>query len=129
MNRTTFSTRSARSGAISAGLALVLTVEGIAIHAFVASRVTWLAWSFTSMTVATLAWLALDWHQMGRSGVELRDDTIELRIGRRWSGAVPRAAMVRALAPEWRHIPEPGTELAREYRNVTSPSEDRKSVV
>ena len=129
MSRTTYSMRSARSGAISAGLALMLIVEGIAIHLFIASRVVWLAWTFTSMCIATLAWIALDWRDMGTSGVSVGADAIELRIGRRWTGTVPRASVVRALAPEWRHIPETGSDLAREYRNVTSPVEPNVMLV
>jgi hypothetical protein len=129
MNGTTFGTRSARNGAISAGLALVLAIESIAIHLFVASRVTWLAWTFTSMSVAALAWIALDWRAMGRSGVTVHVDTIDLRIGRRWTGTVPRDSVVRSLAPEWRHIPEPGTDLAHEYRDLTSPAEPNVMLV
>ena len=129
MSRTTYSTRSARSGALSAGLALVLVVEGIAFHLFVASRVVWLAWTITSVTIASLGWIALDWRVMGRSGVTLDEDEIALHIGRRWSGTIPRASLVRALAPEWRHIPETGSDLAQEYRNVTSPAEPNVMLV
>lgn len=78
-----------------AGVFVALTVvETPLVHWALASYPV-VAWPLTVLQLVTIVWLVRDARALARGGVYVDDDVIELRIGRRWRGTIPRAAVVR----------------------------------
>lgn len=120
---TVFSCRSARSGALAAGFAIVVVVETAVLHLWLGARHPVVAWTLTLLGLATLAWLADDWRAMGRGGVSVGDEAIALRVGRRFRADVPRALVVGATHPTWRDLPASEGDAAREFLDLTQPAD------
>ena len=55
-----------------------------------------IAWIATALSLYTVVWLVGDVRALGRSGITVHDDAVELRIGKRWRTRIPRAAIVWA---------------------------------
>lgn len=117
-----FTYRSARSGSLVGGLGLVIAIETAALHLWLAARHPVLAWTLTAGSLATLAWLAADYHALGRGAVRLDDDTLDLRVGRRLSLRLPRTAVLAAVRPSWRDLPAAGTPGAGDYLSLMKPA-------
>lgn len=115
-----FTYRSARSGALTAGLALAVAVETVVLHLWLASRHPGLAWALTALSALTLACLALEFRAWGRGAVRATPERLDLRIRGRVAAEVPRAAVAAVTAATWRDVPD-GPDAA--YLNATSPAE------
>jgi hypothetical protein len=115
-----FTYRSARSGALTAGLALAVAVEAVVLHLWLAARHPHLAWALTTLSVLTLGYLALEFRAWGRGAVRVTPERIELRIRGRATAAVPRDAVAAVSAATWRELPD-GPDAA--YLNATGPAE------
>ena len=115
-----FTYRSARSGALSAGLALAVAVEAAVLHLWLAPRHPAIAWALTALSALTLAYLALEYRAWGRGAVHLAPDRLALRVPGRAEAAVPLAALTGAAAATWRDVPD-GPDGA--YLNATGPAE------
>ena len=118
----TFTCRNARSGALMIGLGLVLTIETVVLHLWLAPRHPVVAWALTASSLLTLAWLAADWRAMGRAGVDVDEGTLSVRIGRRFVADVPRAGIAAATRPTWRDLPDPSTRAAQGFMDLTKPA-------
>jgi hypothetical protein len=116
----TFPLGGARNGALSAGLALAMAVETVALHFMLMPRHAAIAWTLVALNVATAAWLAADHRAMGRAAVRVGDDEIELAVGLRVAATFRREQVTNVLLATWRDVP-PGTE--RDYLNATGPAE------
>lgn len=117
-----FSYRSARSAPLVAGLGLVIAIETVVLHLWLASRHPIIAWTLTVSSLAAIAWLVADYRALGRGTVQLGDDLLDLRVGRRFAVSVPTNAVSSALRPTWRDLPSPGTPAAAGYLNLTKPA-------
>ena len=118
----TFTCRNARSGALMIGLGLVLTIETVVLHLWLAPRHPVVAWALTASSLLTLAWLAADWRAMGRAGVDVDEGTLSVRIGRRFVADVPRAGIAAASRPTWRDLPSPESRAAAGFLDLTKPA-------
>lgn len=117
-----FSYRSARSGSLAAGLGLVIAIETLVLHLWLSSRHPIIAWTLTSSSLAAIAWLVADYRALGRGAVQLGDERLDLRVGRRFAVSVPTTAIANALRPTWRDLPNPGSPQAAGYLNLTKPA-------
>lgn len=113
-----FTYRRARSGALLAGLGMVLIVETVALDAWLARRHPYAALIVLASSLATLAWLLADYRAMGSGAVRLGPEDLEVRIGRRFAVTVRRDQIAAAIAPTWRDLPAG----ARDYLNATKPA-------
>ena len=118
----TFSYRSARSGALSAAIVAVILIEATAVHFALAARNRGFAWTLTLASLTVVAWLIADYRAMGRGTIDIEDDILQFRIGRRFDVNVPIAAIARAFKPTFRDLPTPGTNQGRDYLNLTKPA-------
>jgi hypothetical protein len=116
----TFTYRSARSGALSAGLALAVAVEAVVLHLWLAPSRPTLAWALTTLSVLTLVYLAVEFRAWGRGAVRVSPACVELRVSGRADAMVPRASVAGASTATWRDVPD-GPDAA--YLNVTGPAE------
>lgn len=117
-----FTYRSARSGGLLAGLGLALLVETVALHLWLVERHPVLAWTLTVVSLATLLWLAADYHAVGRGAVRLSEDALDVRIGHRFAARLPRAEVASVVRARWRDLPAAGTPAAAGYMNLTKPA-------
>lgn len=121
-----FTYLSARSGTLLVGLGIAIVVETVAVHLWLAPRHPLVAWSLTTLAVASLAWLWRDHAAMGRGAVTLDGRALALRIGSRFAVTLDRDAILAATAPTWRELPEPAD---RAYVNLTKPAEPNVMLV
>jgi len=127
---TTFSYRSARSGSFLIGIGAVLVIESAALHlVFVSRHHPVLAVSLTTLSVLTIIWFVRDYLALGRQVVQLDDETLRLKVGRRFDINVPLANITRALRPSFRDLPMPGTNQGRDYLNLTKPASPNVLIV
>ena len=117
-----FTYRSARSGSLVAGLGLVVAIETVVLHLWLAARHPWAAWALTVASVGTIAWLAADYRALGSGAVRLDGESIDLRVGRRFALGLPRTALLTVVRPTWRDLPAAGTPDAGDYLNLTKPA-------
>jgi hypothetical protein len=115
-----FTYRSARSGALSAGLALAVGVESLVLHLWLGERHPGWAWTLTALGVATLAYVALEYRAWGRGAVHVTPDALDLRIAGRMAVRVPRTAVAGAAVASWRDVPDGASDG---YLNGTGPAE------
>jgi hypothetical protein len=115
-----FTYRGARSGAVTAGFALAIVVETIALHLWLVARHPALAWALTLLSVAALLWLPLQYRAMGRGAVVLGPAELDVRIGSRVRVQVPLAAIAGAEVATWRSRPDKPDPA---YLDATAPAE------
>jgi hypothetical protein len=118
-----FPYRSARSGSLIAGIGMVLLVETLALHLWIAARHPLLAWALTTLSLVTLGWLAADYRAMGHGVIRLHEGELELNVGRRFALRMPRENVASAARPTWRDIPGAGTPAAADYLNLMKPAD------
>lgn len=53
------------------------------------------AWILTGLSLYSVAWLVGDLHALRHGGIALTESALELRLGARWRGTIPRSAIVR----------------------------------
>jgi len=119
---TSFSYRSARNGSLVAGLGLVIAIETLVLHLWLTKSHPIIGWTLTVSSLAAIGWLVADYRALGRGAVQLTDERLALRVGRRFDVSVPTTAVSSALRPTWRDLPNPGTPQAADYLNLTKPA-------
>lgn len=117
-----FSYRSARSGAITAGITMAVVVESLAVHLAVAARHPLVAWALTLTSLTAIVWLVRDYRALGAGRVHVDPAALRLAIGRRYDIALSRTAIARAIKPTFRDLPAPGSTRGRDYVNLTKPA-------
>lgn len=118
----TFTYRRAFAPAFTAAVVGVVAIETVVFHLLLRARFPAVAWTATALSVLTLAWLVADARAFARGALRLDADAVHVALGRRWTGAVPRAAVVRAFRPSWRDLPASGDPARAEYANLTAPA-------
>jgi hypothetical protein len=117
-----FTYRSARSGSLMFGFALILGVETAALHAWLQGRHPAAAWCLTILSAMSLVWLAADYHRLGHGAIVVNRDALDLRIGLRARAVIPREAIAHMIQPTWRDLPAAGSAEGRDYRNLMKPA-------
>ena len=117
-----FTCRNARSLPIVIALIGVTVVEGGVVTILVANSYPIVAWALIALNVSGIVWFVADYRAMGIGGVEVTDDAVRMRIGRRWQLDVPRSSVALVLQPTFRDLPTPGTVDADDYANFTKPA-------
>jgi hypothetical protein len=125
----TFSYRSSRSGSLTVGLALILTIETVVLHLLLQAKHPIAAWSLTFLSLVTLAWLAIDYQRIGRESVSVRDGTLTLRVGLRARAEIGLDAVAHAMRPTWKDLPTVGSPKAKGYLNLTKPASPNVLIV
>ncbi|HEY7236752.1 MAG TPA: hypothetical protein VH539_21510 [Gemmatimonadaceae bacterium] len=121
-NSSEFTYRSARSGAITGAICAVVVIESVAVHFAVAAYHPRVAWTLTLTSLYALVWLVRDYRALGSGAVRVADDSLRLRIGRRFDISIPLASVARTLRPTFRDLPTPGTTQGRDFLNLTKPA-------
>ena len=115
-----FSFRSARSGAVSAGMALAVDVEAAVVRLWLHRTHTLWAWSTTTLGLVTFVWLVVQYRAFGTTQLRVSAARVELRVPGHGQLHVPRAQIATATVPTWRELPESGT---CGYLNLMAPAE------
>ncbi len=115
----TFTYRSARSGSLTFGVILVVAVETMVLHLWLAPRFPIATWVLTVATGLTLWWIVADYRAMGTGAIQLHDDAIELPIGKRFTAQIRRTDILSADLATWRDL----VDLQRDAVNLTKPAE------
>ena len=113
-----FSYKSARSGSLVVGILLVLLTEGTAIHLWTYSKNVWIAFALDAMTLITLGWIIAEYVAIGTGRIRVRDDAIELEVGRQFDMTLPRNAVADVARPDWRDLPQKGMPEAADYLHL-----------
>jgi hypothetical protein len=108
-----------RSRAVLLAIGLVVGIETLALHLWLRRNHPYLAWTFTALSVLTMAWLVSDYRALAVAGVFLEPDRCRIRIGRRARADVAWSAIEQIRAPSWRDLPAP----SRDYLNATRPDD------
>ena len=117
-----FTCRSARSGSLVIGLGLVILIETVVMHLWLARSHPVLAWSLTATSVSAVGWLVADCQALGRGTLRIDVDALDLRVGRRATVRVPLSAVATVAGASWRDVPASGTPESRGYRNLIQPA-------
>ena len=115
----TFTYRSARSGSLTFGVILVLTIETGVFHLWLSSRFPMVAWALTLTTLATLCWIVADYRAMGSGEICVHPEAIELPIGKRFTTQIQRNDILSADLATWRDL----VDLTSDSLNLTKPAE------
>ena len=115
-----FTYRTARSGARSAGLALAVCVEALVLHLWLAPRHPGWAWTLTALSVVAVVYVAAEYRAWGRGAIRVTADALEVAISHRTAAIVPRSAVARAVLATWRALPDAPDAT---YVNATAPAE------
>lgn len=81
-------------GSIVVCIIVLIVAESIGVHLFLSQWSSTAAWIFTALDVYSIIWLIGDYHAFRLRPFRIGSETIELRFGMRWSGSVPRTAIV-----------------------------------
>ena len=115
-----FTYRTARSGALSVGLALAVGVEALVLHLWLAPRHPGWAWTLTTLSIATLVYLAAEYRAWGRGTVRVTAAALEVAVTHRVAAVVPRSLVAGAVLATWRALPD-APDAA--YVNAMAPAE------
>jgi hypothetical protein len=101
-----FTSESARSASLLAGIILAVVVESVAVHLLLRARHPGVAWTLTTLAAYSIVWLVAEHRAIGRLPIELGDDALLLRLGRRYMARVPLSNVAAVREPTWRTLPE-----------------------
>jgi hypothetical protein len=117
--RTTFPLEGGLSTSLAVGLAIVLVVEGVAIHLWVAQRSATWAWVIAALNVATLVYLWREVRAGALSRLVVDGDAVEIVVGRRLRCQFSRSQIASAEVATWRSVPD----AAADFVNTAKPLE------
>ena len=115
----TFTYRSARSGSLTFGVMLVLTVETWVLHLWLSSRFPVAVWMLAAATLVMLWWIVADYRAMGRCAICVHPSAIELPIGKRFTTQIQRTDILSVDIATWRDFVDATTDGL----NLTRPAE------
>ena len=113
------------SPSLAIGLAIVLVVEGAAIHLWVAQRSAPWAWAIAAINVATLAYLWREVRANSLSRLVVDGDSVEVVVGRRLRCRISRSQIASVEIATWRSVPD----VAADFVNAAKPLEPNVVVV
>ena len=115
-----FACRGARSTTVLAALLLVLAVESVVLHLWLAPSYPLVAWTLTALGVLTGGWLLGDYDALARAALTVSDQVITLDLGWRTRSTIPRASIARIAHASWRDVPDGAPDG---YVNLAKPAE------
>lgn len=115
-----FPCRGGRSPAVLAALLLLIAVESVVLHLWIAPSSPLGAWTLTALSVLTGGWLLGDYRALGDAALTVTDETVVLDIGWRARSAMPRTSLARLAHASWRDIPDGNADG---YVNLAKPAE------
>jgi hypothetical protein len=107
------------SPSLAIGLAIVLVVEGAAIHLWVAQQSAAWAWAIAAMNVATLVYLWREVRANSLSRLVVDGDSVEIVVGRRLRCRFSRNQIASVEIATWRSVPDVSADLV----NAATPLE------
>jgi hypothetical protein len=110
----------ARSLALLATFLLLVAVESVVLHLWLAPSYPVAAWVLTALSVFTGGWLLGDYRALGQAALTVSEHALGLDIGWRARAAIPREAIAGIARASWRDIPDGAT---RDYVNLAKPAE------
>ncbi len=116
-----FSCRNARSPSLLAGLSLAISVETAVAHLWLVSGYPIAAWTLSAVSAISLLWLIGDYRALGRGSVLVDNGALRIRVGWRATADIPLHALLAAMRPAWRDIPEAGQDQG--YINLMQPAD------
>jgi hypothetical protein len=117
-----FTYSKARSPALVWAVSIALLVETVAIHALLYKRSARIAWIVTATSLYTLFWLIREYRAMGAGAVEVTDETVRLRFGRRYDLPVSRSAIAEARRATYKDVPTAGKIDPQQRLNLSKPA-------
>ena len=80
-------------GGVLAGILVAMLIEMIALHAWLWTWQSVLAWPLTVLSLYGVLWLLGDWQAVRLRPIVVEEDALTIRIGLRWTMRVPFAAI------------------------------------
>jgi hypothetical protein len=96
---------SARSASLAWGFALVVAVEGVAMHLWLVTRHPAVAWTFTALGVYTLLWIAGQHRASALRPTVITDEALVVRAGLRLTARLARDEIADVSRLDWRTRP------------------------
>jgi hypothetical protein len=117
---TTFPLEGGLSASFAVGLGLVIAIEGIILHVWIATRSQPWAWAIAALNVATIAWLWWEYKSTATARLVVSADCVEIDAGSRLRCRVPRSLIAGADKATWRSVPD---DFADGWANTAKPLE------
>lgn len=117
--KTVFPLEGGLSPSLTIGLAIVLVVEGAAVHLWVAERSATWAWMITAVNVATLVYLWREVRANSLSRLVVEGESVDIVVGRRLRCQFSRGRIASAEVATWRSVPD----AAADFVNTARPLE------
>ena len=108
------------SASFATGLGLVVAIEGVVLHLWIATRSALWAWAITALNVATIYWLWREYRAGSNARLTLAGDDIDIDAGSRLRCRFPRSLLATAEAATWRTVPD---DFAPAWANTAKPLE------
>jgi len=91
---------------MTVGIAMVVAIEGLAIHLWIAPRSQGVAWTITILNVAALVYIWREYQAGQHMALRVGAHDVEVSVGKRMLCRFPRAAIGSAEVATWRSVPE-----------------------
>jgi hypothetical protein len=119
-NSAKFTLRGARSGSMAAGFGIAIVVETVVLHLWLGARHPAWTWSLTVVSVASLAWLVVEYRATRDAAVTVDSELLDLAVGHRFVLRIPRTQVASAVPATWRDVPDAPTAG---YLNASAPAQ------
>ena len=116
----TFSLLGGLPASFAVGLALVVAIEGVVLHLWIASRSQAWAWAIAVLNVATIVWLWREYKSGAKARLVVSGDAVEIDAGSRLRCHFPRSLVASAEVATWRAVPD---EFSQGWANTAKPLE------
>lgn len=108
------------SASFAAGLGMVVAIEGVVLHLWIATRSQPWAWAIAALNVGTIAWLWWEHRSTATARLVVSSDEIEIDAGSRLRCRFPRSLVASASEATWRLVPD---DFAHGWANTAKPLE------
>jgi hypothetical protein len=105
------------SASFAVGLGLVVAIEGVVLHLWIAARSQFWAWVLTAVNGLTLVWLWREHTSASRARVVVGAEAIEIDAGSRLRCRFKRTQLASAEPATWRSVPD----MAPDFVNTAHP--------
>ena len=116
----TFPLEGGLSASFAVGLGLVVAIEGVVLHLWIASRSQPWAWAIAALNVATMAWLWWEYKSTATARLVVTGDEIDIDAGSRLRCRFARSLIASAGEATWRVVPD---DFADAWANTAKPLE------
>ena len=117
---TSYSLHGGLSASFAMGLGLVVAIEGIVLHLWIASRSQPWAWAIAVLNIATIAWLWREYRSGASAHMLVDAEEIEIDAGSRLRCRFSRLLIASVEPATWRSVPD---DFAQGWANTAKPLE------